>query len=904
MSEKVLELNNSNVDLHSIETYMFQETSNLDPFSEIISKLRNDSGFQKNYIDAYQDNLVNKLQFYSKNMMKINEDIQEEQNIMFRKRCSYNLQIHYAEFKFFNSIRNCNLYIGIDLTTGLAEPKPSKEFYKDNFGFEDSDFFVSATILANTAASMSTTTTTTITTTKGKGRGRQSGATQNKLTILMQERIQFIQEIINNNYIKTDSFPGIDPKLQFNKDMVDLKLSTWKDDTVKLYKSRSYFDSYLAGHVHDTLQKLLQGIKITPQEVTGIYQNLPPQVSQNLINDDPNKFIKWLDKTEQILTNPNYTLPFGRNKQHKFGSISYDRDYEIPDFVSNEHAKNLNELFKFYTSGNYTYVGVLPLPSPQDANFYYTHHGTNNDIDGNDIQKLCDFWGYLNTNYTEDKPNYEEEQKMRTEYVSLLELREANSNLSVKVRRKIEKLKNSNEQLIQVDKIIKIIEEFNDNIRGNARIDIKLKVAKVINTFVRSPTFYRNKYLNISLTGGAGTGKTSIAIILGKLFSELGLLITEKFKLHTRATLVGQYVGQTASITRNALIDSLEGVMFVDEAYALTQSSGKEEFDPYGIESISEFINFMDKNKGRIAIITAGYHTDIDKYWFGPNEGMRRRMPNQWKLLNYSFYDLTSIFAKMYRDEQKNLGANVLPINMYDIFDDAALQNLFGKLVRSCDLYYKQDGNESPKKITTEKDLNNSYALLKNQAGDIENVVARFTEYYISEGSRKITSNVVDNVFNDIYFKYDPKKYILYSSYLTYPNEVTKMYNFFKNTFNSIDNQNTVALLLRTLTVTPKKITKKHIKNEIPPPLFTQTRPDTPDQSDNTDLPNFNVELEDNSNESFYSAYSSDTNDFGRLRRNYVKNVIKRNKHLLKKEHHRKQALQIYLMSLHNTNHL
>ncbi len=299
-----------------------------------------------------------------------------------------------------------------------------------------------------------------------------------------------------------------------------------------------------------------------------------------------------------------------------------------------------------------------------------------------------------------------------------------------------------------IGEVVEALNYFVERVVGDSRIEIKKQVVSILKTYILAPTYFQDKYLNFALTGGAGTGKTTVAKALGLLLGSLGILVRSKMTTHSRSTLVASYVGQTAEKTRGQLVDNLEAVMFVDEAYSIAQSAGGgggggeaeggegggggggggDKYDMYGVESINEFINFMDKTKGRICIITAGYEVEMKKYWFGPNEGMARRMPFVWKLSNYTASDLFTISTVFYRQELERTpllfphsrqmgGSGVVTMTLFDIVENPG--KLSELIVRSCD------------KVALISNSTVEASRLRNQAGDVENVVRALTTLFI-----------------------------------------------------------------------------------------------------------------------------------------------------------------------------
>ena len=116
---------------------------------------------------------------------------------------------------------------------------------------------------------------------------------------------------------------------------------------------------------------------------------------------------------------------------------------------------------------------------------------------------------------------------------------------------------------------------------------------------------------HLVFTGPPGTGKTTIARVVAKIYCGLGLLKRENIKEVHRADLIGQHIGETEAKT-NAIIDSaLDGVLFLDEAYSLVATGAKNDF---GLVAIDTLLARMENDRDRLVVIVAGYRADLDRF--------------------------------------------------------------------------------------------------------------------------------------------------------------------------------------------------------------------------------------------------------------------------------------------------
>jgi AAA+ superfamily predicted ATPase len=151
--------------------------------------------------------------------------------------------------------------------------------------------------------------------------------------------------------------------------------------------------------------------------------------------------------------------------------------------------------------------------------------------------------------------------------------------------------------------------------------------------------------------GPPGTGKTTVARMIGRIFRSLGLLVSGHVVEVGRSDLVAGYIGQTAIKTRERIAEALDGVLFIDEAYSL--SSGHDSRD-FGHEAIDTLNQEMENLRGRLTVIAAGYPAPMQKF-LDSNPGLASRFTDRVDFPGYSGPELVDILLAMATQEEYTL---------------------------------------------------------------------------------------------------------------------------------------------------------------------------------------------------------------------------------------------------------
>lgn len=158
--------------------------------------------------------------------------------------------------------------------------------------------------------------------------------------------------------------------------------------------------------------------------------------------------------------------------------------------------------------------------------------------------------------------------------------------------------------------------------------------------------------LHMVFKGNPGTGKTSVARILGKILKDINILEKGHLLEVERADLVGEYIGHTAQKTRELIKKGIGGVLFIDEAYTLAQGGEKD----FGKESIAALVKAMEDYRDNILIILAGYCYEMERF-MDSNPGLRSRFPIQVQFSDYDSEELFRIALQMYKERDYELNS-------------------------------------------------------------------------------------------------------------------------------------------------------------------------------------------------------------------------------------------------------
>ena len=277
------------------------------------------------------------------------------------------------------------------------------------------------------------------------------------------------------------------------------------------------------------------------------------------------------------------------------------------------------------------------------------------------------------------------------------------------MKNKFEAIVKELENLVGLDDVKKLVYEIFALIHiSQHRINVGLKADQQV--------------FHMIFKGNPGTGKTTVARIMARMFKELGILTKGHLVEVSRADLVGEYIGHTAQKTREHVKKALGGILFIDEAYSLIRGGEKD----FGRESIDCLVKEMEDHRNEFILVLAGYSYEMESFIMA-NPGIHSRFPIQLQFEDYSVEQLLEIAEVMVKERDYLLSSAAkqrIKQYIYEEINNPLRSFSNARLIRNW--IEKAVRNQAVRLLNESQVQNNKQILMTIQPEDLLDIKGKF----------------------------------------------------------------------------------------------------------------------------------------------------------------------------------
>jgi len=351
------------------------------------------------------------------------------------------------------------------------------------------------------------------------------------------------------------------------------------------------------------------------------------------------------------------------NKQYKNTKIKPVKDNKTIPLNANANSFKPKNLFNLDQSANVIKIDMVQNKSRQIENIFKVLFDYESDSKLPKNKSNCNL---LIKNYDLNKEYVELKLNINT-LDDLIKMTEIKLDTKLNYTIDIQKIIDMKNVLIELNNMI-------------GMETVKKSIVKQIMYFLQGIEIQQDM-LHMIITGSPGTGKTSLGIIIAKLYFQMGIIESKpsinpltgqkenfNFKIYKRSDLIAQYLGHTAIKTQKAIDECIGGVMFIDEAYSLGHD---EKSDIYTKECLDTINQNLSENKNKFILIIAGYPDQLDKCFFSHNEGLRRRFSFKYHIEKYNSKELVKILYYKIKSQKWILDNSIKEDQLIRLIDDS-----------------------------------------------------------------------------------------------------------------------------------------------------------------------------------------------------------------------------------------